>query len=111
MQKKILIFLAFWLLLMGTESVASAQLPSAEHVAAVIQAQKAAYAITDATNNCLPPGSDILGWPSALLRECVYSEGPPATRRTGYVVLIDVKPETIATWIETACAQVLPGVS
>lgn len=102
----ILSFLSFGLLLLCTQSLASAQPPSAERIALVKNAQKSAYAITDATNNCPPPATDILGWPAALLRECVYSEGPPSNRRTGYVVLIDVKPEIIATWIETACTQV-----
>jgi len=111
MQKKILICLTFALLLMSTEPVASAQGPSAEHVALVAQAQTSSYAISDATNNCPPPGTDILGWPASLLRECIFSEGPQGDRLTGYVILIDVKPETIAAWIETACAQVLPGVS
>jgi hypothetical protein len=111
MQNKILICLTFGLLLISTRPVAFAQGPSAEHVAAVVQAQKSAYAITDATNNCPPATTDILGWPASLLRECIFSEGPSGDRLTGYVILIDVKPETIATWIETACAQVLPGVS
>jgi hypothetical protein len=106
MQMRILSFLSFGLLLLSTQSLASAQPPSAEHIALVKDAQKSAYAITDATNNCPRPATDILGWPAALLRECVYSEGPPSNRRTGYVVLIDVKPEIIATWIETACTQV-----
>jgi hypothetical protein len=111
MQKKILILVTFGVLLISTQSIVSAQGPSAEHIAAVVQAQKSAYVITDATNHCPPPGTDILGWPAALLRECVYVEGPQANRRTGYVVLIDVKPETIATWIETSCAKILPNSS
>lgn len=104
---KTLLFLVVGFLV-SAQSVASAETPSPEHVVAVIKAQKSAYAITNATNGCPTPATDILGWPSALLRECVYSVGPKAHRLTGYVLLIDVKPETIATWIETACAQVLP---
>lgn len=88
---------------------AAVMTPHEAHVAAVKKAQAAAYAITDATNGCPRPGTDIFGWPAALLRECIYTEGPQAHRLTGYVILVDVKPETIATWIETACARELPN--
>ena len=104
MRKDKLLFLALGLFLMSTQPVASAQAPSATHVAAVVTAQKSAYAITDATDGCPVPTTDILGWPAALVRECVYKGGT----KTRYVLLVDVKPEIIATWIETACAQLLP---
>lgn len=83
----------------------------AGNVAAVVKAQKAAYAITGASNGCPAPATDVLGWPSTVLRECVYSGGPKTNRLTGYVLLADAKPEAIATWIETACARVLPSAA
>lgn len=107
MRKDKLLFLALGLFLMSTQPIASAQAPSATHVASVIDAQKSAYAITAATNGCPVPTTDVLGWPSALVRECIYKGGT----KTGYVLLVDVKPEIIATWIETACAQLLPNSS
>lgn len=88
---------------------ASLRLDHAANVTAVAKAQKSAYAIRDATNGCPPPATNILGWPRMRLRECIYTEGPKSHQLTGYVILIDVKPEVIATWIETACSQVLPG--
>src|SRR5262245_4790297 len=97
--------LALGLFLMAPVSVASAQSPSAAHVAAVADAQKSAYAITDATNGCPFATADILGWPASLVRECIYQEDG----LKGYVLLLDIKPEVIASWIETSCAQVLPG--
>jgi len=109
-MKASLLLFTLTLFLISTQSVGFAQSPTASHIAAVVQAQKSAYAIRDATNGCPPPAADILGWPASLLRECIYVEGPQNHRRTAYVVLINVKPETIATWIETACAEVLPNV-
>ena len=101
MQKEKLFFLTLSLLLLITPPVASAQAPSATHVAAVVTAQRSAYAITDATNNCPHPATDILGWPSALVRECIYKgerkRVTPTCRR---------KPEIIATWIETPALSI-----
>lgn len=77
----------------------------AAHVAAVIQAQQSAYAITSATNGCPVSTAEILGWPAGLLRQCTYSKGG----LTAHVLLLDVRPEVIATWIETECARVLPN--
>ena len=98
-----------WLLASAQEHAKSAVATHDANVAAVVKAQKAAYALTEATNGCPAPAMDILGWPAAVVRECVYSKGPKANRLTGYVLLVDVKSETIATWIETACSMVLPS--
>lgn len=89
------------------------QIPSAmrEHIAEVRQAQKAAYAISDASNGCPIVGSDMLGWPGNLVRHCIYTEGPANNRRTGVVYLLDVQPDVIAQWIETGCQQQMAGVS
>jgi hypothetical protein len=108
-MKASLLLLTLTLLLISTQSVSFAQSPTASHIAAVTTAQKSAYVITRATNGCPPPAADILGWPASLLRECVYVVGPQGHRRTAYVILINVSAETIATWIETACAEVLPN--
>ena len=110
-MKASLLLLTLTLLLISTQSVSFAQSPTASHIAAVTQAQKSAYVITSATNGCPPPAADILGWPASLLRECVYVVEPQGNRRTAYVILINVSAETIATWIETACAKVLPNES
>jgi hypothetical protein len=93
--------------------VPASAVPSAtsEHVAEVRQAQKAEYAITDASNGCPVVGSNMLGWPGKLVRHCIYTEGPANDRRTGVVYLLDVRPNIIARWIETSCRKQLPGVS
>jgi hypothetical protein len=100
--------LASLIFLIGIQATTFGQTPNAQHVAAVAKAQSSGYARRDATNNCPAPANEILGWPAALLRECVYVEGPNGHQLTAYVVLLDLKPETIATWIETACSQILP---
>lgn len=82
-----------------------------EHIAEVRQAQKAAYAISDASNGCPIVGSDMLGWPGNLVRHCIYTEGPANDRRTGVVYLLDVRPAVIAQWIETSCQKQMAGVS
>jgi hypothetical protein len=104
---KSLLVLAFSFILMSTHTVVSAQTPTAANVASVAQAQKSAYAIRDAINGCPTMTGDVLGWPASLVRECIYKEGG----LTGYVLLLDVKPEIVANWIATACAQILPGSS
>lgn len=100
------LFLALGLFLMASGSAAFAQ-PTPAHVAAVAHAQNSAYAITDATNGCPFVTTDILGWPSSKVRECIYKGGA----LKGYVLLLDIKPETIAQWIETSCAEILPTSS
>lgn len=104
MNHKIL-FLALGLLLMAPAPAATAQSPSPAHITAVTEAQTSAYAIGNATNGCPFVTTDILGWPSSMVRECIYKGGT----LEGYVLLLDVKPEIIAQWIETSCAQILPN--
>ena len=67
----------------------------------------ATYAITEATNGCPRLDTGLFGWPGALVRECVYAMrdtrlGHP---RQAVAYLLDVRPETIALWIENACAR------
>mgnify|MGYP007067072523 CR=1 FL=1 len=111
-----IVFMLFFSIFVAAQQGSAAPLEKivsqADNVAAVVKAQKAAYAITGATNGCLAPAIDVLGWPSTVLRECVYSSGGARTSRlTGYVLLADAKPQTIATWIETACVRVLPSAA
>ncbi len=82
-----------------------------EHVNAVRHAQRSAYAITDAINGCPIIGTDVLGWPGSIVRKCVYVEGPTQNQLTGIAFLIDVRPESIARWIETSCSSLLPSYS
>lgn len=100
----------FLLVLIGLVSE-NALAQSLEHVTAVRHALRSAYAIADATNGCPVIGSDVLGWPGSIVRKCVYVEGPTQNQLTGIAFLIDVKPESIARWIETSCASLLPGYS
>lgn len=80
------------------------------HVAEVREAQRAAYAMRDSTNGCPVVGSDMFGWPGNMIRKCVYDEGTKPNQLTGLVYLLNVKPEAIAQWIETACAEQMPEV-
>jgi hypothetical protein len=82
---------------------------TSEHVTAVRNAQRAAYAISDASNGCPVVGVDMFGWPGSRIRKCIYAEGKGARRLPGLVYLLEVAPETIARWIETTCANQLAG--
>ncbi len=92
----------------GPGNVAAA-LPQTAEISAVASAQKAAYAISDATNGCPVASADLHGWPAARLRTCEYDEGPAGSRLQGYAVLLAVEPETIARWIKTSCTEKLAG--
>lgn len=76
---------------------ASAQ--TAEHVAAAKAAMDKSPARAGA---CAPVSEDFDGWPAALALRCDYPQG------VAYV--LDVKPETMAKWIETGCAAHMSGV-
>jgi hypothetical protein len=84
---------------------------TSEHVTAVRNAQRAAYAISDASNGCPVVGADMFGWPGSRIRKCIYAEGKGARRLPGLVYLLEVATETIARWIETTCANQLGGSS
>lgn len=77
---------------------------SAEHVAAV-------QAVFDKSpvraGACAPVAEDFLGWPAALVQRCEYKQG--AVDAVAYV--LDVKPETMARWIETGCTAHMSGVA
>ena len=90
---------------------ATAFAADADHVAAVEHAQRGAYAMSDSPDGCPPVGDDLLGWPGDKVRECTFSEGDGDSQRTGVVYLLDVPAATIAGWIETTCANQLPGTA
>ena len=86
---------------------------SAEHVAAVKDALRAAYAISESDNGCPNATDDLFGWPKERLRRCDYAMrdktlGHP---RKAVVWLLEVTPETIARWIESACTKVQPALA
>jgi hypothetical protein len=80
---------------------------SPEHVAKVEKAQKAAYAVTESTNHCPLVDTDFFEWPKQFVRVCEYAMPDTALGhpRKALAYLLDIKPETIATWIETACTK------
>ncbi len=56
---------------------------------------------------CAPVAADFQGWPAALVQRCDYRQG----EAQGLAYVLDVKPEVMATWIETACAKQMAGVA
>jgi hypothetical protein len=83
---------------------------TAEHVAAVKTAYRAAYAITQSVNGCPKGTANLFGWPKERLRYCEYAVRDTALGhdRKAVVWLLDVQPERVAQWIENACTKVLP---
>lgn len=80
---------------------AAAQTP--EHAAAV----KAVFDKSPArSGSCAAVAEDFQGWPAALVQRCDYKIGDA----TAVAYLLDVKPETMAKWIETGCAAHMSGV-
>lgn len=83
---------------LAASQIALAQ--TAEHAAAV----KAAFDKSPVrAGTCAPVSEDFMGWPAALVSRCDYPQG------VAYV--LDVKPETMAKWIETGCAAHMSGVA
>jgi hypothetical protein len=80
-----------------------------DHVASVRRAQRSEYAVASSSNGCPMLDSDINGWPSKLIRKCLYSQGSGTHLLKAIVYLLDVQPEAIATWIETTCASQMPN--
>src|SRR5262245_6853532 len=83
-----------------------------EHVAAVKNAFRAAYARSESTNGCPGVAADMFGWPKERLRRCEYALRDRALGRPrkAIVWLLDVAPDTVARWIESACAKITPAV-
>ena len=80
--------------------------PTAAHVAAVKTAQQSNYI---AATDCSAADTDVHGWAKDSLLECVYEKGP--THLKAQVFLVVIEPKVIASWIETTCAERLPGFS
>lgn len=97
-SKRLALILAGALL---SSNCAAAQ--TADHVAAARAAQEKSPARGGA---CAPVGEDFLGWPADLVQRCEYKAGE--TPAIAYV--LDVKPETLAKWVETACETNMKGV-
>jgi hypothetical protein len=73
---------------------------TAEHTAAV----KAMFDKSPVrAGACAPLSEDFMGWPAALAQRCDYPQG--------IAYILDVKPETMAKWIETSCAAHESGVA
>ena len=85
----------------GLCSPASAWAQSPEHVAAA----KATLEKSPVRGNCAPAQEDFLGWPASLVQRCEYQhEDMP-----GLAYVLDVKPETLARWVETGCSALMVG--
>jgi hypothetical protein len=87
---------------------ATAQKP--EHTKAVLDAQnKAAYAVNEKTNGCPFVDRDMFGWPKELVKYCEYAKRDKnlGHDRHAAAYLLDVKPEVIARWIESACSHLV----
>ncbi|MDD4975415.1 MAG: hypothetical protein PHY93_13735 [Bacteriovorax sp.] len=92
-------------------SLGFAQSPDPEHVTKVEKAQKSAYAVTESTNHCPQVDADLFEWPKQFVLICEYSMPDTALghSRRAVAYLLDIRPKTIAIWIETACAK-LTGI-
>jgi hypothetical protein len=74
------------------------------HTAAVKEALKAAYAVSDSTNHCPLVDHDFLGWPAQYVHRCEYTQG----KLKAVAYLLDIPAATTARWIETSCSAQLP---
>lgn len=77
-----------------------ARAQTAEHVATVTAAMDKSLA---RAGSCAPVSEDFMGWPAALVLRCDYPQG--------VAYLLDVKPQTLAKWIETGCNAHQSGVA
>lgn len=85
-------------------AVSQPQAQTPDHVAAVKAAQEKSPA---RAGSCAAVGEDFLGWPADVVQRCDYKVG----ETQGVVYLLDVKPETLALWIETSCEKLMSGVA
>ncbi|MBI1981422.1 MAG: hypothetical protein HYS63_07720 [Methylocystis sp.] len=82
---------------------AGALAQSPEHVAAAA----ATLEKSPVRGNCAPVQEDFLGWPANLMQKCEYQyEDMP-----GLAYVLDVKPETLARWVEAGCSALMVGAS
>jgi hypothetical protein len=93
---------------LGAFAIAGACLAqSADHVTLVSKAFKSAYAVVESTNGCPRATEDMFGWPKEKLLHCEYAKDDIGLghKRAAVVWLLDVSPERVALWIESACAK------
>jgi len=80
-------------------TIAPAQTP--EHIAAA----KETLEKSPMRANCAPVQEDFLGWPANLVQRCEYQQED----MPGLAYVLDVKPETLARWVETGCGALMAG--
>lgn len=85
----------------GFIPVAQAQTP--EHVT---EAKAALEKAPIRAGTCVPATEAIQGWPAEALQRCEYKHGD----LTGVAYVLEVKPETMASWIETSCKNLMVGI-
>jgi len=90
---------------------ASGSAQTAEHVAAVKTAFRSGYAVVNSTNDCPMADADLFGWPKARLRYCEYLKQDLGRERNAVVWLLDIPPDVVARWIESACERVTPNTA
>ena len=76
---------------------------SADHVSAVKATLEKAPVRSGA---CAPVAEEFQGWPAGSLQRCEYQRAG----MTGVAYVLDVKPETMANWIETSCKALMVGI-
>lgn len=74
-----------------------------EHVA---EARAALEKAPVRSGTCAPASEALQGWPANALQRCEYKRADLA----GVAYVLDVKPETMATWIETSCKTLMVGI-
>jgi len=89
------------LALLALPAALRAQTP--EHVA---EAKAALDKSPFRAGTCAPVAEEFQGWPAGALQRCEYKRGDLA----GVAYVLDVKPETMAQWIETSCKTLMVGI-
>lgn len=57
---------------------------------------------------CTISSIDLFGWPSNLLRRCVYTVGAGTNHRKGIVYLHSLDSQVILKWVKSACTLAQP---
>ena len=74
-----------------------------EHVA---EAKAALDKAPIRAGTCAPATEALQGWPADVLQRCEYKRGDLA----GVAYVLEVKPETMARWIENSCKSLMVGI-
>ena len=91
------------LALFGLTTPATVLGQTAEHVA---EAKAALDKAPIRAGACAPATEALQGWPADVLQRCEYKRGDLA----GVAYVLDVKPEAMASWIETSCKTLMVGI-